>query len=67
LFDHAHAVVGIDDLVAYVEIQVSTIHKKHPGRRRVKWGKSVIFTVNRLSRNGPKSKDWCGVGSLGKV
>src|SRR5205807_158300 len=34
LFDNAHPVVGIDDLVADVKIQVRTTHKKVPGQEK---------------------------------
>jgi hypothetical protein len=50
--------IGIDDLVADVEIQI-TVHKKAPGQARGR-GENVVFTINILSRNGTKSKAGSG-------
>jgi hypothetical protein len=36
--------VGVDDLIADVEVQVSSTHKKAPGRRRVFVGKRLSTT-----------------------
>jgi hypothetical protein len=54
LLDNTHAMIGIDDLIADVEVQI-TVHKKAPGQERGR-GENVIFTINILSRNGTKSK-----------
>jgi hypothetical protein len=41
LFDNTHTVVGIDDLVADVKIQI-TVHKKAPGQEKGR-GENVVF------------------------
>jgi hypothetical protein len=58
LLDNTHAMIGIDDLVADVEVQI-TVHKKAPGQERGS-GENVVFTVNIVSRNGTKSKAGSG-------
>jgi hypothetical protein len=40
LLDNTHAVIGIDDLVADVEIQVTTIHNFAPGKAVGSGGKA---------------------------
>src|SRR5579863_3738744 len=57
LFDNADPVVGIDDLVANVEIQVRTVHKKAPGQEKGLSEGNVYRSINRVLWQGAKSKD----------
>ena len=41
LFDNSNAMIGIDDLIADVEIQVGTSHKRHPGKAGLR-GEAVV-------------------------
>jgi hypothetical protein len=52
--------VGIDDLVADVKVQVRSTHKKAPGGGRGHSEESSIFTVKILSRNGSGRQGWVG-------
>ena len=52
MLDNTHPVVGVDDLIADVKIQVRTTHKRYPGRVRVLVGKSVVLLAPDYAEMG---------------